>query len=315
MMETLLQGLFLSNFASTATPLYDLLWKSAPWTWVKAQRGSFQGVKDLLKSSDLLVHFDPEKQLILACDVSLGGLRAVLSYCLKGGSERPVAFESCTQSVAEQKYSQFNKEALSIVFGVKRFHQYLYGRHFVVHSDHKPLMYIFDESKDVPLMGYARCKDGPLPSVPLPTASSIRQEGTMPMQIALLDCPAEVPCPPETVFPIDHLAASPVFASHIWQQTNNYPTLSKVRRFVQNGWPAQLLETKQLQPFNHQRHKLSVEDSCLLRGSRVIVPPILRSRVVDQLHEGHPGIVKMKALTRQYVWWPGIDGDLEEKVK
>ena len=47
----------------------------------------------------------------------------------------------------------------------------------------------------------------------------------------------------------------------------------------------------------------------------MIVPPILRSRVVDQLHEGHPGIVKMKALTRQYVWWPGIDGDLEEKVK
>ena len=188
MMETLLQGLFLSNFASTATPLYDLLWKNAPWTWVKAQRGSFQGVKDLLKSSDLLVHFDPEKQLILACDVSPGGLRAVLSYCLKkGGSERPVAFESCTQSVAEQKYSQFNKEALSIVSGVKRFHQYLYGRHFVVHSDHKPLMYIFDESKDVPLMGYAKCKDGPLPSVPLPTASSIRQEGTMPMQIALLD--------------------------------------------------------------------------------------------------------------------------------
>jgi len=42
-------GIFLPNFTSTAAPLYDLLWKNAPWTWGKAQRVSFQGVKDLLK--------------------------------------------------------------------------------------------------------------------------------------------------------------------------------------------------------------------------------------------------------------------------
>ena len=45
---------------------------------------------------------------------------------------------------------------MSIIFGVKRFHQYLYGRQFIIHSDHKPLMYIFDESKAVPLMASAR---------------------------------------------------------------------------------------------------------------------------------------------------------------
>ena len=41
---------------------------------------------------------------------------------------------------------------------------------------------------------------------------------------------------------------------------------------------------------------LSIEDGCLLRGSRVVVPPKLCSRVVDELHEGHPGIAKMKSL-------------------
>ena len=46
---------------------------------------------------------------------------------------------------------------------------------------------------------------------------------------------------------------------------------------------------------------LSIKDGCLLRGSRVVVPPKLRCRVVDEQHEGHPGIAKMKSLARQYV--------------
>ena len=59
----------------------------------------------------------------------------------------------------------------------------------------------------------------------------------------------------------------------------------------------------------------TIKNGCLLGGSRVVVPPKRESRVVDEQHEGHPGIAKSKALTRQYVWWPGLDGDLEERVK
>ena len=58
--------------------------------------------------------------------------------------------------VAERKYSQLDKEALAIVHGVKQFHQYVYGRSFTILSDHKPLMYIFDETKSVLLMASAR---------------------------------------------------------------------------------------------------------------------------------------------------------------
>ena len=75
---------------------------------------------------------------------------------MEDSSDRPIAFASCTLSLAKRKYSQLNKEALSIVFGVTRFHQYLFGRQFVNHSDHKPLMHIFDKSKAIPLMASAR---------------------------------------------------------------------------------------------------------------------------------------------------------------
>lgn len=73
------------------------------------------------------------------------------------------------------------------------------------------------------------------------------------------------------------------------------PLLSKVRQLVTDGWP-DVVDSQELKPFAEMSHELSVECGCLLRGNRVVVPASLRKQVVSLLHDGHPGVVKMKAM-------------------
>ena len=147
---------FLPDLSSVLAPLNELLQKGHKWNWTSNQQVAFEKAKRLLQSSSLLVHYDPAKQLILACDASPYGIGAVLSQCQDDGFERPVAFASRSLSAAEKNYSHLEKEGLAVVFGVKRFHQYLYGRHFVIFSDHLPLRRLFSETKAVPPMASGR---------------------------------------------------------------------------------------------------------------------------------------------------------------
>lgn len=94
----------------------------------------------MIIASTVLTHYDPEKPLILACDASPFGLGAVLSHRDVDGLERPITFASRTLLKPERNYSQLQKEALSIIFGVKKFHAYVYGRNFTILTDHNPLL-------------------------------------------------------------------------------------------------------------------------------------------------------------------------------
>ena len=75
----------------------------------------------LLTSSQLLVHFNPELEIILACDASDYGIGAVLSYRMADGSKMPIGFVSRTLTKAEENYSQLEKEGLACIYGIKHF--------------------------------------------------------------------------------------------------------------------------------------------------------------------------------------------------
>ena len=142
-------GKFLPNLSSKLAPLYQLLKVNQPWCWTTLENETFQQSKDLLTSTMVLTHFDPSKPITLSCDASGYGLGAVLSHCFPDGSEKPIGFVSRTLSPAERNYSQLEKEGLACIFGIKRFHSYVYGRHFTLITDHKPLLSLFNSQKPV----------------------------------------------------------------------------------------------------------------------------------------------------------------------
>ena len=71
------------------------------------------------------------------------------------GSEKPVTFASRRLSQTERNYSQIEKEALAIIYAIKKFHQYLFGKRFILFTDHKPLLGLFSE-KGIPNMTAAQ---------------------------------------------------------------------------------------------------------------------------------------------------------------
>ena len=109
------------------------------------------------------------------------------------------------------------------------------------------------------------------------------------------------------------LQASPTTFAHIKSWTSRDPLLSKVRKMLLQGW--QYTTDEAVKPFQRRKDELSMQDGCILWGSRVIIPPPGRQKVIDELHAAHPGISSMKSLAQSYVWWPDMDEDLETKVK
>ncbi|KAE8737668.1 hypothetical protein FOCC_FOCC016866 [Frankliniella occidentalis] len=114
-----------------------------------------------------------------------------------------------------------------------------------------------------------------------------------------------------TIYFVDYL---PITASEIREQTTKDPVLSRVVSYVQFGWPDTPVDPV-FEAYKRKGIELTLEVGCLLWGSRVVIPTVLREQVKYLLHSEHLGESKIKMLARSHVYWPDIDKDIEDFVK
>lgn len=248
------------------------------------------------------MHYDTKKKVILACDASPYGVGAVLSHRMPDGTKRPVGFVSWTRTAAGRNYSQLDTEGLAAIFGVKKFHNYLYGRKFTITADHKPLFSLFSEAKIVPQMVSPRVQRwvvtlGAYDYVMVYKAGKDHGNADT---LSRLPVPSkeEEEVDPEgggRVMMLHHLEAPLITDRQVERWTSRDLVLARVREYVGRGWPKEVVNTC-FATYYHRRDKLIIQEGCILWGARVVIPPRGRHAVLKQLHQLHPGITWMKGL-------------------
>ncbi len=118
------------------------------------------------------------------------------------------------------------------------------------------------------------------------------------------EAPAFVPVPEDVVQVLSQIESNAVQSAHIKSWTEHNPTLATVKCMTSWPWATQ---DEQFRPYFQCKNEISIQDGCLLWGSRVIVLPQGRTQVLDILHETHLGVSRMKSLARCYVWLPKLD--------
>ena len=266
---------FLPNLSTQLAPLYHLLKKGQKWCWSRHCQQSFEAVKELVSSDQMLVFYNPKLPIKLSCDASPYGLGAVLSHVLEDGQERPVAFASRSLSRAEENYSQLDKEALALVWGIKHFHQYLWGVKFTLETDHKPLVSIFSPSKSISATAAARLQRyaTSLTGYTYDIKYRKKEQHGNADALSRLPLPTTVEKPLQdavAIFQLSQIERLPVQVSQIRKETQRDPILSRVLQYILQGWP-QVVEDA-FNAYFIKQHELTVEQGCILWAIRTVIP-------------------------------------------
>ena len=135
---------FIPNFSSIACPLTDLTRKGNPniVVWSNEHESSYKALIDALSHPPVLRLPDFEEVFILRTDASnygLGGLGGVIIQEFDN-VKFPVVYTSRKLKGSELHYSVIEKECFAVVWAIQNFQVYLYGREFILETDHQPLL-------------------------------------------------------------------------------------------------------------------------------------------------------------------------------
>ena len=272
---------FIPRLSEHTSLLRSLERKGVHFTWSAQHQQSFENIKDLVRNCMMLSYYDRKKEVTLQCDYSEKGLGVALVQ-----EGRPVQFASKALIDDENDFAPIEGEMLGVVYGIQKFHHYLYGRRFTVECDHKPLSQISRKNLSLApprLRGMLRSvadydfvlRHRPGREMVLPDAfSRLSQSDKSKVN--------------KTAIRIQSLVDISVSRlKRLQQETATDAVLQKIVKLVHRGWPASIKSLDpDLRKYWGLHDDISVLDGLVLAGSRIIIPETSRAQVPQLIHEG-----------------------------
>lgn len=308
---------FAPNLAEITSPMRQLLTKGVEFSWDYPQAQAFDKVKEVLTQSPgpVLAYFDPNQPVVLQVDASKFGLGATLLQ-----NDRPVAYASKSLTPTEVGYAQIEKEMFAILFGCKRYHQYVYGRRITVQTDHKPLVSIMNKPLYAAPPRLQRMllqlqrydlEVVHLPGKDIPVADTLSRK-YLPDTYPHLSDGMDV----HVNMVMSSLPISDERLQEIQVATDRDEQLYTLKKTILEGWPDNRKQCpEKVLDFWTYREQLSVTNGLILKGQRIIIPRSLRSQMLDKVHHGHMGTEKCLRRAKDVMFWPNMSRDIRDVVQ
>lgn len=306
-------GHFIPQLSTRTEPLRQFVRGTAP-VFGNDQRQAFEDLRvELVDNVRKLGYYDPNDETELYIDASPVGLGAVLVQRDKHRVPRIISFASKGLTATERIYPQTQREALAVVWAVEKFYLHLFGLHFTVFTDHKTLEYIYGGKHQDGRRATTRAEGWALRLQPYDFEVKHIAGTTNISDILSRLCSQSDPAFDDNA---EHYLCAigegqtAICLDEIRRETEKDVTLSAVIKALESGdWPQHLIR---YQAFVKE---LGVTSGIVVRDERIVLPSNLRAKALDIAHRGHPGVVAMRRNLREKVWWPGMDGDVLERIQ
>ena len=307
---------FSLHLAEISALLREVCRQDMEFELTKSVQVAFSMTKEEISKNVTLPYFNPKSETTLQTDAFKKGLGAVILQ-----NSKPVMFASWALTGAEKNYQNLERECLAMIWGMEKFHYFLYGKKFMLETDQKPLVPIYKKHmveispriqrlvvRSFPYkpfdIQYRRGKEIPLADVlSRVTPTPVEEDGIQLPIVAVNLITSNIP-----------VSSSEI--DLICGETAKDPTLNLLRHYIHMGWPVdRRMLPHEIHTFWNYREDLSMENGLVTKGTRLIIPSTLRRKVLEQIHEGHLGIEKCMLKARDSVFWPGISNDIRETVE
>ena len=299
--------------AELSDPLRQICRKSQEFKLNDSVHVAFLRTKEEISRNVTLPYFNPDSSTTLQTDTSKKGLGAVLLQ-----NSKPVMFASRALTGTERNYQNLERECLATIWGMEKFHYFIYGKEFTWEMDQKPLVSIYRKHmveispriqrlivRSFPYqpfdVQYRKGVEIPLAdALSRVTPTPVEEDGILIVAVNLIT--ANIPISSTEIEPIH-------------QESLNDPTFTVLQHYINMGWPSDRRNIpKELHTCWNYKEDLSMENGLITKGARILIPSTLWKKILEQIHDGHQGIEKCMLKAREAVFWPGISSDIREAV-